>query len=297
MVVGIVLSRSGSLRPSSPVTGDDRLSEIHDKSYGVRERISADTDIELAAESIRTLGYAIVDSGFSLETLAELSDSFERAREKFAACAGGASKLREVDEHNSIRAAFSFDEKLLDVARNKRILELVTALVGGYCILSQQNGIINPPNNQQYNQRFWHRDLPYQHVVLSRPLAINALFCLDSFTIENGATLVLPATHKQEAFPSVSFVKTNARQVCAPAGSFIVLDCMLYHSGSANQTNRERRAINHVYTTPMLRQQIDLPAILGDNYTQDASLRRLLGYEASTPRSVQDFLRSRISDK
>ena len=67
-------------------------------------------------------------------------------------------------------------------------------------------------------------------------MAINALFCLDAFTTENGATLVLPATHKQEEFPSDRFVEASAAQVCAPSGSYIVLDCMLYHSGAPNRS-------------------------------------------------------------
>jgi len=86
-------------------------------------------------------------------------------------------------------------------------------------VLNQQNGVINPPHSERYNQGAWHRDLPYQHFVSSRPLAINALFCLDQFTIENGATKVLPASHRQEAFPSDDFVQSQATPVTAPAGS------------------------------------------------------------------------------
>ena len=39
-----------------------------------------------------------------------------------------------------------------------------------------------------HHQSAFHRDLPYQHFTSSRPIAINALFCADEFTNENGAT-------------------------------------------------------------------------------------------------------------
>jgi ectoine hydroxylase-related dioxygenase (phytanoyl-CoA dioxygenase family) len=135
--------------------------------------------------------------------------------------------------------------------------------------------------------------LPYQHFVSSRPLAINALFCLDPFTIENGATRVLPASHRQEAFPSDRFVESEAATIAAPAGSFIILDCMMFHSGGVNVTDRSRRAVNHVYSIPLLRQQIDLPDALGETFVTDGELRKLLGYDVRTPRSAAGYLAGR----
>ena len=154
--------------------------------------------------------------------------------------------------------------------------------------------MINPPRSERYNQGAWHRDLPYQHFVSLRPLAINALFCLDPFTIENGATKVLPASHQREAFPSDRFIETEALAIIAPAGSFIILDCMTFHSGGINTTDRPRRAVNHVYSIPLFRQQIDLPVALGETFVADRELRELLGYDVRTPRSIGEYMAGRI---
>jgi len=181
----------------------------------------------------------------------------------------------------------------LELATNSKILEICKRLIPGYVVLNQQNGLINPPHAEQYNQAAWHRDLPYQHFVSSRPIAINALFCLDPFTNENGATKALPASHRQEAFPSDHFIEAEAMTIAAPAGSFIVLDCMTYHSGGVNTTDRPRRAVNHVYSIPLLRQQIDLPSLLGDQFAIDDALRKLLGYDVRTPCSVAEYFASR----
>lgn len=165
--------------------------------------------------------------------------------------------------------------------------------MGAGFILNQQNGIVNPAGAKTYSQSAYHRDLPYQHFVSTRPLAINALFCLDPFTLDNGATFVIPASHKQEAFPSDPVIAAQAKQIAAPAGSFLVLDCMVYHCGGTNRSAADRRAVNHVYTIAMMRQQIDLPAYLGDDFSTDPKIRQLLGFNHPTARSVEEFISQR----
>jgi ectoine hydroxylase-related dioxygenase (phytanoyl-CoA dioxygenase family) len=267
-----------------------------DKSgrYGVTEQTASTTDAEYAVESIRHLGYAVVDGGYESGWLESLSAAFERARQRHFSEHGGEQALNAIDEHNTIRLPMAYEPIFLELAANKTILDICQRLISGYVVLNQQNGVINPPRAANYNQGAWHRDLPYQHFVSSRPLAVNALFCLDPFTLENGATRVLPASHRQEAFPSDRFVDTEAATVAAPAGSFIILDCMMYHSGGVNVTDRARRAVNHVYTIPLLRQQIDLPDALGETFVTDGELRKLLGYEVHTPHSVAEYLASRV---
>jgi ectoine hydroxylase-related dioxygenase (phytanoyl-CoA dioxygenase family) len=267
------------------------------KRYGVFEQTVSDSEIAYACESLRHLGYAVINGGYEPGWLDTLSEAFERAHQRMAREHGGSEALKAMDEHNSIRLPMAYERRFLDLATNDNILEICRRLVADYVILNQQNGVINPPHSERYNQGAWHRDLPYQHFVSSRPLAVNALFCLDPFTIENGATKVLPASHCQEAFPSERFVETEAVTVTAPAGCFIVLDCMVFHSGGINTTDRPRRAINHVYSIPLLRQQIDLPSALGETFVSDGELRSLLGYDVRTPRSVAEYLASRAGKK
>jgi hypothetical protein len=263
------------------------------KRYGVIEQTASVTDIDYACETIQHLGYGLINGGYKPQWLEALSGAFERAHDRHRSQHGGADALKAVDEHNTIRLPLAYEPIFLELAANVRILEICRRLIAGYVVLNQQNGVINPPRSERYNQGAWHRDLPYQHFVSSRPLAINALFCLDPFTIENGATRVLPASHRQELFPSDRFIENEAATIVAPAGSFIVLDCMTFHSGGVNVTDRPRRAVNQVYSIPLLRQQIDLPNALEDTFVTDQELRKLLGYDVSTPRTVADYLAGR----
>lgn len=269
------------------------MQQAQQRRYGIIEQNAPKDDIGFACESLRHLGYAVVDGGYDVAWLASMSDAFNRAREAAFAAHGGREALMAIDEHNTVRLPLAYEPQFIELATNPRISEVCRQLITGYVILNQQNGVINPPNGARYNQGSWHRDLPYQHFTSSRPLAINALFCLDAFTLENGSTRVLPASHKQDAFPSDRFIETESVTVTAPAGSFIVLDCMVFHTGGVNTTERERRAVNHVYTIPLLRQQIDMPDALGDGFSNDPAIRKLLGYEVRTPRSVTDYLSGR----
>jgi ectoine hydroxylase-related dioxygenase (phytanoyl-CoA dioxygenase family) len=265
----------------------------HVERYGVHAQTPDGDSLDHAVETIRLLGYAVIDSGFSSEELEQFAAAFERAKAALYERNGGRHALEQIDEHNTIRAPMAIDPLFLELARNEAVLTICRRLIGDYIVLNQQNGIINPPSQQSYNQGAFHRDLPFQHFVSTRPLALNALFCLDEFTPSNGATYVVPASHKEELFPSDSVVRATRVQVCAPAGSYILLDGLTYHSGAVNQTELGRRAVNHLYTVPIIRPQIDLPAVLGPEFASDSAVRRLLGYELGVPTSVEAYYTKR----
>lgn len=264
---------------------------IPEKSYGILQQNPPGSTIDDAVEQVQSLGYAVLDSSYSVAELQNISDEFDRIHRQYIAM-HGEDWLKSIDEYNTIRAPLTQGSSaFIKLAFNENLLQVLTRLIAGKFILNQQNGIINPPQ-QTYNQGAWHRDLPYQHFLSTTPLAVNALFCLDDFTIENGATFVLPASHKSAAFPSGPFVKRNALQIQAKAGSFILLDCMLFHAGGFNSTQRPRRAVNHVYNIPYFKQQINLPANMsGAELSPQES--EFLGSHYLEPVSVAGYLSSR----
>jgi ectoine hydroxylase-related dioxygenase (phytanoyl-CoA dioxygenase family) len=117
--------------------------------------------------------------------------------------------------------------------------------------------------------------------------------CLDTFVPETGCTHVLAGSHKVEAFPSDAYATRMEQPVSAPAGSYIVMDAMLYHRAGVNRSGGIRRAVNNVYALPILKQQIVLPALLGGRWSDDAALARLLGYDSDPPASVAEYRRRR----
>lgn len=265
--------------------------KVPSKSYGIAQCADDGTTIDQAAEQVRGLGFATLDAGYSASELATMARVFDSVLEGYYAEYGRAF-LESLDEHNTIRLLPAYgDGAFLHLALNPSLLEVLKKLIAGKFMLNQQNGIINPPG-ATYNQAAWHRDLPYQHFISSTPLAINALFCLDDFTQENGATFVLPASHKTGEFPSVAYLEKNAVQVTAKAGCFILLDGMTFHCGGFNSSSQPRRAINHLYNIPYFKQQINMPLNL-DGSALSPEARELLGFSFQEARSLDEFFSSR----
>lgn len=272
-----------------------KSSDVPELVYGVLQRDHFESGLDEVAEQIRRLGYAILDSGYTPAQLREISVAFDLVRERYVNTWGEA-RLRSLNELHTIRALLTHGGgAFIQLAMNPSLMALLQKLIVGKFVLNQQNGVINPPG-ETYNQGAWHRDLPYQHYVSSSPLAVNALFCVDDFTIENGSTFVLPASHKAVTFPSQKYLQKNAVQVEAKAGQFIIMDCMVFHTGGRNKTALERRAINHAYMIPYFKQQIDLTkSISVDGLTNEE--REILGFNYQMPVSVGDYLVSRERKK
>ncbi|GLS32781.1 Phytanoyl-CoA dioxygenase (PhyH) [Mesorhizobium albiziae] len=261
--------------------------------YGVKEQTATVDRIDVACEELRLVGFSIVDPGFSDDYKAHIAKCFDTVAQTYFTSHGGRDALRSIDEHNTIRGMLAYDHMFLELAKTPTIISLCERLLGNTFILNQQNGVINPAVSDRYNQAYYHRDLPYQHFTTSRPLAINALYCVDAFTVENGATRVVPGSHKQEAFPSDSAVHGLETVALARAGCFIVLDCMTFHCGGRNVTLCDRRAINHVYTLPFIKQQIYLKSMVEDSGRLSPADRQLLDLDNQPAADAAGYLETR----
>lgn len=265
------------------------------KTFGVKEFSSASSEVDQAAEDIRLLGYKTVPDALTAEELDEAREKMDRIYAQQIDEAGGEQQLAAINDTYTARCMLAYDEFFLKVATNSKVLSIVQRFLGDYFVLMLQNGVINIPSvGNEQNAGSWHRDLNYQHFISTRPISISALFCVDDFSEETGGTFVLPASHKTEAFPSEEFVRQHEQVINARAGSVIVFDSMMYHRGGLNRSPLPRRAINHMYTLPFIKQQISLPRMLNGKYRDDQFLNRFLGYESETDESVTEFRRRRL---
>ena len=194
------------------------------------------------------------------------------------------------------RIPLKYDDYFINIATNKTVLEIVEKILGSFYILNLQNAIINRPN-EEHHQSSWHRDLPYQNWTISKPLSINALFCIDDFSVETGGTIVVPYTHKTEVLPSDKYIKRHAITATAKAGSVIVFDSMLFYKAGYNSSNIIRRAVNHQYQIPLLKQFYDFPKALKGKFSDDKFLAQLLGYTSQVPLDDVEWRKRRIIKK
>jgi ectoine hydroxylase-related dioxygenase (phytanoyl-CoA dioxygenase family) len=263
------------------------------RSYGIKEANSPVSEVEQQAEEIMIKGFTVVEGVIEEARLEETRRRVDQVYEAQAAEVGGLENLRRVNDESVARCLLAYDEYFLTVAISPRILRLLERLLGDYFTILQQNAIINLAGRENY-QTSWHRDLIYQHFVPSRPIAVSALVCIDDFSAGTGGTHVLPASHKLERFPSQDYVIKHEEAVSARAGSAIVFDSMLFHRGGVNTSAQPRRGLNQFYALPFIKQQIDMPRILGGKYSDDDFLSKFLGYQSEAAESVVHWRRQRL---
>lgn len=267
----------------------------HD-TYGVTERLSDDDSTDEAVAELRINGCTVIPSGLPAEFVCNLGVALDRSYARQVEEIGGESALHAMHDADIARCMLAYAPEFLKVATAPPLMKLAARVLGGEFVLLMQNGIINRPEREHYQTK-WHRDLNYQHWTSSKSLAINALLCIDDFTVDNGATFVLPGTHHVAEFPGTAFAHRFERQIQAPAGSFLILDAMLFHRAGTNHTNHLRRAVNHVIGRPFMAQQIALPAAFasaGVEPPDDPVVKKYLGYRWSPARDVTDWRTRRI---
>jgi ectoine hydroxylase-related dioxygenase (phytanoyl-CoA dioxygenase family) len=242
--------------------------------------------LELHLENIDRLGYTIVEDVISYKECQIISSKLDKIDE---------DQIKEIDkdkleafkEKGIIRALIEKDDYFSNLILNPTIFEIVSAIIGNTAILHLQNGIVVHPE-VKHGQSHFHRDFA-KDFVSSKPLSINALWVIDDFNAQTGATWVVPYTHKSSVWPSDDYLKKNEIQVEAKAGSVFVFDSMLIHRGGNNISQNLRRGINHQYTRPFIKQQIDLPILLRGRYDMESKISQVLGFWTIPPKSVKEF--------
>ena len=257
------------------------------RTYGIGNVTDIADETRLHVESVRNRGFSIVEAVLDRVDVDDLSTRLDRVYqsqvEEFPA-----DDLSRINEKDVVRCPLGYDRSFVALASNKRIRSIIEDMLGPYYILHLQNGVISR-SGQEHHQSAWHRDLPYQDFVSSQPLALSVFYCLSDFSEATGGTILLPFSHKFDQFPSRQYVHQNQWQCVAPSGSAILFDSMLYHRAGYNRSKITRRGINHVYAVGIVRQQIDIPNMLGDIVPGDAYPRMLLGFQGKTAKTVKDW--------
>ena len=108
----------------------------------------------------------------------------------------------------------------------------------------------------------------------------SALWALDDFTIENGATHVVPQSH-QMVDPTIVPASEESVQASMPKGSLLLYLGSVWHGGGANRSQRPRMGLINTYALGWLRQEVnqylDIPPDVAARYPEH--IRRLIGYQ------------------
>jgi ectoine hydroxylase-related dioxygenase (phytanoyl-CoA dioxygenase family) len=261
---------------------------MSDDFYGVLPRTVLASEVDRCVEELSILGFTIIPDVIEARQLEVLRDSLDRVYEVQRAEVASEFELEDIQEENQVRAPLCYDDQFLEVAANPSIIEVVRRILGKYFLIHLQIGILNQPGVEN-RQSVWHRDLLYHDFVISRPLAISAMVCLDDFNRDSGGTLVLPFSHKTERLPSKEFVEKHAVTIDVKAGGVFLMDSMAIHKAGYNVSGHPRRGLNTIYASGLLKQQISFASQLDGKHKEDPFLNMLLGYDAEPSRSVREW--------
>lgn len=113
------------------------------------------------------------------------------------------------------------------------------------------------------------------------PAVMTALWMLDDFTPDNGATRVVPRSHLAGCNPVSDEADPAAVAVTGVAGSLLVCDGRLWHHSGRSVTGGQRRAIGVNYCAHWVRPQDSFLVTAAPAVVQRATprLRQLLGLD------------------
>lgn len=90
----------------------------------------------------------------------------------------------------------------------------------------------------------------------------NSIWLLDDFVENNGATRIVPGSHKSKLLPDEVMEDTTLAhpdeiKIIAPAGSVYIFNSHVWHGGTTNFTNAYRRSIHSYFCASDQPQQIN----------------------------------------
>ena len=264
------IERVNSLRAPRPLT------------EGLEIDASDSLRVNKAVQDVERQGFAIIHDFLSEQQLDVICDRmtpiFEMTGTRNAKDARGSHRkgyhgVQAVHVHN----LFAKTRAVNDVAIDPLLLLIIEGVLGPLFQMSVATAMCPDPgvDPQGLHQDDGHYPLPRPRP----PFIANTLIALDDFSESNGATRLVPGSHRwtHPVNHEEDFVVAEM-----PAGSLLVFDGALWHAGGGNSTNdKRRRSINFNFNLSWLRQQenqyVGIPRDVWLSLPE--KLQRLLGFQ------------------
>lgn len=198
-----------------------------------------------ALQQLDEQGWLALPGLMSGELLAAVRARVEELFEQEGSAAGGEFKQEPGARRlaNLVNKGRVFEEVIV----NSRVLACVERVLGPRFKLSSVNMRSANPHTQDGQPLHVDSGLIADD---SGYIVCNSVWMLDDFTTENGATRMVPGSHRWRKLPHADFFEPHPEEqlVLGRAGDVVVMNAHMWHGGTANRTDQPRRAM-HVYYT------------------------------------------------
>lgn len=259
--------------------------------------------LDEAIKSIKQNGYVLLENILSKAECEMYKHMLNRDYEKYSALYAGSSitdhNLNDKSGEKIVYNLHNKDIRYLDLCCHPSVLSVVKEVLqeGSYRNSGQFNLLCfdarDPDSNAEVQQLHTDSNLPGQG---GYPLIMVALFMLDDFTVENGATRIVPYSHLRSDYPENKKIYDEEIIIEASKGSVLIFNAALWHGGGKKTKDSSRWAVLPSYGRFFIKPSFDfarnIPAHIFEQLTDDRKV--LLGLTSCPPKD--EFTRTtRIS--
>ena len=250
------------------------------------QRVNKTTDIKQILEILEQDGCIVIENAIEFDKLKRLKMELQPHLQETPNCNGDfyGHKTKRVSSlvgKSAICREITIDPKILTIMD-----EFLLRSCQEYQLNLTQAIQIGPGEPQQ----LIHPDdpmFPFQ-LNFNEEKMINCMWAIDDFTEENGATHIVPGSHKwerQDLLPLRQPEEHEIIQGTMPAGSVLIYFASLLHGGGANKTNAPRTGMVTSYCLGWLRQSENQYLAVSQDLakTFPSRLQRLMGYFVHAP--------------
>ena len=235
----------------------------------------SEAEVASHADRIRNDGYTVLERVVAPQLVEDLKAAVERIERDHNL--GLAKTSFEGFKTPRINNLLTYDDVFWEVPLHEAVLPVVEAVLDKECLLSSFCSLVLGPGQeaQPIHEDTQLIPLPRPHI----PITINAIWALTDFTATNGATRIVPGSHKYDRAPE--YGKDYETQLATmPAGSVMLFDSALWHGGGANDSAARRFAFSCAYCWGWMRQQENLQLGIPHETAQrfPRRLQELCGY-------------------
>jgi ectoine hydroxylase-related dioxygenase (phytanoyl-CoA dioxygenase family) len=225
---------------------------------------------------MRADGFTVIEDAIETELVTALRDDIFRLERDLSIVP--ATNIFEGTRTHRIYNLLARGAVYQQVPVHPHVLPIVEAVLDRGCLVSSLSSIaIGPGETEQP----LHADdqlipLPKPHV----SIICNTMWALSDFTVANGATRVVPGSHRADRSPAPFGEPAEVRYAEMKAGSVLVFDGSIWHGGGANRTTERRLGLAMNYCAGWIRQQenqqLGIPLEVARGFSE--RLRKLAGF-------------------